>query len=64
MSNDFARSIDWPQALDHGTSGPISKSWHIRAWPASFLIDRQGVLRGVNLDYEALAVQIARLFLR
>jgi peroxiredoxin len=59
-----SNQIDWPQALDHGTSGPISKSWHIRAWPASFLIDCQGVLRGVNLDFDALAVEIARLLTR
>jgi thiol-disulfide isomerase/thioredoxin len=53
--------IDWTQVLDYGSAGPIAHAWRINAWPASFLIDPKGVIRGVNLDFDALAAQIAGL---
>lgn len=53
--------IDWTQVLDHGTTGLIGKAWHIRVWPSNFLIDPKGVIRGINLDSDALAAQIAAL---
>jgi thiol-disulfide isomerase/thioredoxin len=56
-----ANQIDWTQLLDQSTTGPISRRWRISAWPASFLIDPKGVIRGVNLDFDALATQIAGL---
>ena len=50
--------IDWINVLDQSTEGPVAKAWHIDAWPSNFLVDEQGVIRGRNLDFDALIVHI------
>lgn len=37
--------IPWPIIWD-GRGGPISTDWNVRGWPHTFVLDRQGVIRG------------------
>ncbi len=41
--------IEWRQALDGSTSGPIASKWSIQGWPTIFILDGQGVIRHVSL---------------
>ena len=46
----------------HGTQGPISGLWNIRAWPTIYIIDHKGVIRQTNPPRgEALEVVLKRL---
>jgi peroxiredoxin len=53
--------IEWINVLDQSTEGPIATAWHVDAWPTNFLVDGAGVIRGRNLDFDALDVQITAL---
>jgi peroxiredoxin len=54
-----ANRIDWITVLDGSTDGPVAKSWRLDAWPASFLVDGEGVIRERNPDLDSLAARIA-----
>lgn len=48
------KNLNWRSFFD-GAGGPIARTWRIRGWPTTFLIDEKGVirhknLRGVELD--------------
>lgn len=43
------------------TDGPIARKWGIRAWPAVFVIDADGVIRHRDLDASALDAAVDRL---
>lgn len=44
-----------------GTRGPISKKWQVTAWPSTFLLDKDGVIRYKNPRGEALDKAIETL---
>ncbi|HWE39063.1 MAG TPA: TlpA disulfide reductase family protein [Isosphaeraceae bacterium] len=37
--------VTWRCWFDGGDNGPIARAWHVRPWPAVFLIDARGVIR-------------------
>jgi hypothetical protein len=38
--------VTWRSFWDGGDyDGPIARSWNISGWPASYLIDRKGIIR-------------------
>jgi len=46
---------------ENGTRGPISKEWRVNAWPTTYLIDKEGVIRYQNLRGDALDKAIQTL---
>lgn len=56
-----ANHIDWLNVLDRSTTGPLATAWHVTEWPTSFLVDGEGVIRGENLDFDALEAEVTRL---
>lgn len=48
-----AEQMPWRNFFDGGsTEGPIATKWNVRAWPTTYVIDAQGVIRGRNLRDE------------
>ncbi len=56
-----AADIPWRSLADGGSTGPLTTAWGVRAFPTTFLIDHEGVVRGVDLHGEALEVELERL---
>jgi len=56
-----ANRINWTTVIDGGTEGPIAKIWRPEAWPASFLIDGEGVIRDRNPPLDSLGTRIAEM---
>ncbi len=55
-------SVSWRNLQDgDGVGGTISESWAIEAWPAIYLIDAKGVIRGRAIRSENLDSQIMAL---
>ena len=52
-------NITWPQYLD--TEGTVAKMYNVTGIPATFLIDREGVVRKVGLRGDALETAVAEL---
>jgi thiol-disulfide isomerase/thioredoxin len=50
---------DWPTAID--ISNQTESVYHVKGWPALFLIDRQGILRVAQPHHYQLEEQIQRL---
>src|SRR5262245_3804509 len=47
--------ITWRSFWDGGsTSGPIAAHWNIEAWPTTYVLDHEGVIRARNLSKLAL----------
>lgn len=47
--------INWRNAVDGGTDGPIATAWNVHSWPTVFVLDAEGTirhrdLRGDDLD--------------
>jgi hypothetical protein len=44
--------INFRNAMDGSTSGPIASAWNVRGWPTAYVIDHEGIIRkkfvGVN----------------
>jgi hypothetical protein len=40
-----SENLSWRSFLDGSTSGPIARSWTVRAFPTLVLIDAKGVVR-------------------
>jgi len=56
-----ANHVDWITLTDGGTNGPVGKLWRVDAWPTSFLVDREGIIRARDLSPEAMGERIADL---
>ena len=54
-------ALTWTNVLDHGTDGAIAKQWRVESWPATFLIDRAGVIRARDLRGKDLDAMIEKL---
>ncbi len=39
------QKINYRNAVDGTTSGPIAKAWNINGWPTIYIIDEKGVIR-------------------
>jgi peroxiredoxin len=53
--------LRFPCAFEGGPSGRVQSAWHLDGAPTSFLIDRAGVIRAVDLDGDALDAAVAAL---
>lgn len=47
--------INWRNAVDESTEGPIATAWNVHGWPTIFVLDGDGVIRfrdtrGEDLD--------------
>jgi hypothetical protein len=47
-------TVTWRSFQNEGPATPISKTWGIRGWPTTYLIDAQGVIRYTGLRGERL----------
>ena len=59
-----AEHVTWPNFYDgdgQDGDGPIGKSYHIRGYPSSFVIDAQGIIRHKHLIGPALDAAVAKL---
>ena len=56
--------INWRSFADGGTDGPITSAWGVSAFPTTFLLDHEGVLRGTDLTGDALRAEIDALLAR
>ncbi len=57
--------INWRNAVDESTEGPIATAWNVHGWPTVFVLDAEGVIRfrdtrGEDLD-KAVAELLAEL---
>jgi len=56
------QGIAWPVITDHkGWQNATARKWGVRSIPATFVIDRKGILRHLNLRGEKLAEAVAKL---
>ncbi len=39
------REINWRQAVDESTEGPLATRWNVSGWPTIYVIDAKGVIR-------------------
>ncbi|MEO6710529.1 MAG: TlpA disulfide reductase family protein [Planctomycetota bacterium] len=39
------REINWRQAVDESTEGPLATHWNVSGWPTIYVIDAKGVIR-------------------
>ncbi len=39
------REINWRQAVDGSTEGPLATRWNISGWPTIYVLDAKGVIR-------------------
>ena len=54
--------IDWPQVNDHlGWRAVSAQTYGVEAIPASYLIDRQGIIRKIDLTGRKLELEIESL---
>lgn len=51
----------WDQPSEDQTSGPIANAWNVIGWPASYVIDGDGVIRFVDLRDEDLLKAVRQL---
>lgn len=57
-----AERMPWRHFFDGGsTEGPIATKWNVRAWPTTYVIDAEGVIRGRNLRDERAEQLIEKL---
>lgn len=53
--------MSWTNVFDGQTERPIARAWGVAAWPARFLVDARGVIRGQDLSFEKLEWQIGEM---
>lgn len=46
--------INWRNAVDGGTDGPIATEWNVMGWPTLYVIDASGVIRFKDARQEEL----------
>ncbi len=39
------REINWRQAVDESTEGPLASRWNVSGWPTIYVLDAKGVIR-------------------
>lgn len=56
--------MTWPQYLDHGSQGAISKSFNIHAIPQTFTIDSDGILQDQHIGDASIEGKLKKLVKR
>ena len=51
----------WDEPRTGETSGPIAGAWNVVGWPASYVIDGEGVIQFVDLREEDLLIAVRQL---
>ena len=56
------QKITWPSFFDGGgTEGPIASKWGVRGWPTIYVIDKQGVIRFLNVRDDSMTEAVQQL---
>jgi hypothetical protein len=53
--------VNWRNAIDGTTEGPIAKQYRVQGWPTVYVIDAKGVIRAKDLSGEALDEKVDEL---
>jgi peroxiredoxin len=53
--------LTWPWWFDGGTDGPITTRWNIEAFPTTFVLDQEGIIRHRGLRGEELKSAVEKL---
>ena len=57
----LTRQLSYRTWFDGRTDGPIADAWGVAAWPATYVLDQDGVVRFVNLRQEDLLKGVRQL---
>jgi peroxiredoxin len=57
----LSHRVWWDEPRTGETSGPIASAWNVVGWPASYLIDGDGVIQFVDLREEDLLIAVRQL---
>ena len=60
QENPVAHRVWWDQAKGE-TGGPIATAWNVRGWPASYILDGDGVIQFIDLREEDLLKAVRQL---
>jgi len=60
QANPVAHRVWWDQARGE-TGGPIATAWNVRGWPASYVLDGDGVIQFIDLREEDLLKAVRQL---
>lgn len=57
------QKINYRNAVDGSTSGPIATKWNVHGWPTVYVIDGQGMIRNkfIGVDPKVLTEAIEKL---
>ena len=62
FAQEAARAgVTWRNAIDGSPRGPACSAWSVVRFPTLFVIDARGVIRGLDLHFEALDRLVDRL---
>lgn len=61
LADHLAHRSWWDAPGDGATHGPIAEAWNVIGWPATYLIDGNGVIRFVNVRDEDLLKAVRQL---
>lgn len=53
--------VDWVNAWDGSTDGPLSRAWGVGFYPTSYLLDAEGRIRKANLRMQYLGLAVKQL---
>ena len=53
--------INWRQAIDGSTSGPLATKWGVDSWPTIYVLDAKGVIRNKDVRGGDLEAAVTRL---
>ena len=57
------QGLNYRNAVDGTTEGPIAKAWNVRGWPTVYVIDQEGVIRNkfIGVDPKQLTDAVEAL---
>lgn len=57
------QGINYRNAVDGTTSGPIATAWNVRGWPTVYVIDQNGIIRNkfIGVDPNELTKAVEAL---
>lgn len=57
------QGLNYRNAVDGSTSGPIAKAWNVHGWPTVYVIDQGGIIRNkfIGVDPKQLTDAVEAL---
>ena len=57
------QGLNYRNAVDGTTEGPIAKAWNVHGWPTVYVIDQKGVIRNkfIGVDPKQLTAAVEAL---